>query len=376
MTVQIQGINLERLLREAQDVGIVLRCVRRTAQRSLSAKVDPNGLRKLKALCAGYGWEIGELRPGLIVGVIRFFRGRPALAVGAALCLLLIRLSCEMVLSVHVTGAQEYTAEVHRILREEGAVSGRLKRGLSTDALSDRLMLSLPGLTYAGLRFSGSVLVADVRLAGDGELILKPGEMNDLVASQPGIVTRIVVSSGTPVVAVGDAVYAGQVLVKGEERSGRGLSEPVKAQAQVYARVWASGEARAALTSRQVTQTGRVRRRVEILTPWFTRVVCSEEPFEHQVTEVVTERVIDLFIPLIRRTQTYNEITVSKTARNRTDAASDAQGAAEKLAKKQLPPDVLILDKWVDYSMIDNEFLYASVVLEYEQDIAVRAGIP
>jgi len=91
---------------------------------------------------------------------------------------------------------------------------------------------------------------------------------------------------------------------------------------------------------------------------------------------VVTERVIDLFIPLIRRTQTYNEITVSKTARNRTDAASDAQGAAEKLAKKQLPPDVLILDKWVDYSMIDNEFLYASVVLEYEQDIAVRAGIP
>ena len=31
------------------------------------------------------------------------------------------------------------------------------------------------------------------------------------------------------------------------------------------------------------------------------------------------------------------------------------------------------VDKWVDYSMIDDEFVYATVVLEYERSIAVRA---
>ena len=30
------------------------------------------------------------------------------------------------------------------------------------------------------------------------------------------------------------------------------------------------------------------------------------------------------------------------------------------------------VDKWVDYSMIDNEFVYASVVLEVEANIAGR----
>ena len=51
-----------------------------------------------------------------------------------------------------------------------------------------------------------------------------------------------------------------------------------------------------------------------------------------------------------------------------------AQGAAQQLAKLKCPSSVEILDKWVDYSMIDDEFVYATVVLEYEQSIAVRAN--
>ena len=82
--------------------------------------------------------------------------------------------------------------------------------------------------------------------------------------------------------------------------------------------------------------------------------------------------VVDLFVPLYLRTEVFSEIREIKKTRSQADAASLAQGAAEKLAKKQLPAGALILDKWVDYSMIDNEFVYATVVLEYEKDIAVR----
>ena len=63
---------------------------------------------------------------------------------------------------------------------------------------------------------------------------------------------------------------------------------------------------------------------------------------------------------------------VFRVERDRGDAASMAQGAAEKNAVKQCPAGALILDKWVKYSMIDNEFMYASVVLEMEADIAGR----
>ena len=83
-----------------------------------------------------------------------------------------------------------------------------------------------------------------------------------------------------------------------------------------------------------------------------------------------------LYLPLYREIATYAETVVTKTPRSRADAASAAQGAAEELAKKQCPWGALILDKWVDYSMIDNEFVYATVVLEYETSVAGRLAAP
>ena len=52
-----------------------------------------------------------------------------------------------------------------------------------------------------------------------------------------------------------------------------------------------------------------------------------------------------------------------------------AQGAAEKIAKLSCPAGAEILDKWVDYSMIDDEFVYATVVLAFEEEIGTR-GMP
>ena len=56
------------------------------------------------------------------------------------------------------------------------------------------------------------------------------------------------------------------------------------------------------------------------------------------------------------------------------DARSLAQGAAEKTAKLNCPPGVEILDNWVDYSMIDDEFVLATVVLVFEAPIGARHG--
>ena len=82
--------------------------------------------------------------------------------------------------------------------------------------------------------------------------------------------------------------------------------------------------------------------------------------------------IVGLYLPLWREIETYAQTEVFSSPRDRGDAASMAQGAAEKIAKDQCPCDALILDKWVNYSMIDNEFVYATVVLEYETAIAGR----
>ncbi len=372
MTVQIQGLNLERLLREAQNAGLPLRHVRRVSSRCVEAVVPLRQRAQLLELCERFGWEMDEKDAGPLLRALRFARRRPMLVLGALLCAGLIAVSAQMVLWVEVTGAQEYEAEVRSFLSDEGVGTGRMKRALSLDELRDRLLLRLPGVSHVSLRYAGSVLEIDCRLARAGEALEKAGDGLDLVASEAGIVTKLVAGSGTPQVRVGEAVYAGQVLVKGEERTQQGGFVPVKAQAQVLARVFAQGEAGVSLTMKTAQETGNTRTRVTLVSPFYSRVVREAEPFDLQEAEIRTQMVIDLFVPLYLRTEVFSEIREIKKPRSQADAASLAQGAAEKLAKKQLPAGALILDKWVDYSMIDNEFIYATVVLEYEKDIAVR----
>ena len=222
------------------------------------------------------------------------------------------------------------------------------------------------------VRYDGSTLVVSCQGAREGEKTDIPGEASDIVALQPGIVTRITVRSGTPAVEVGQAVRKGQVLIRGEERAEGGTVLRVQAQGEVLARVYAQGEARVSLMQQRTVETGRTQTRVTIESPWHTRVVKDAAGFESQDVSVERQDVVGLYLPLWRRIETFAETVILSERRRRTDAASQAQGAAEKIAKLNCPSGVEILDKWVDYSMIDDEFVYATVVLEYEAGIAGR----
>ena len=112
MIVLISGLNLEKLLREAQQNAIALRSVRRVSARCVQARVSPRQLRAL---------------------VAREIRRRWSLALGMVLCIVLVSVSSKLVLRVDIQGAQEYSAEVRRFLCEEGPAIGALKHRLSFD---------------------------------------------------------------------------------------------------------------------------------------------------------------------------------------------------------------------------------------------------
>lgn len=372
VTVQIDGINLEKLLSEAGRAGILIAGAKRIKPRTVILRVLAGDAGRLRALCERSGWLYAEIKPGLLLRFIRFLKKRPAFPVGMALCLLLVFVSSKMILGIRVLGAGENVAEVQRFLNENGVRPGRFQVAFSLDELRAELAYRLPGLSFVSFRYAGSTLICDCQPAIDGERIAVGGSGQDIVAAQSGIVTSIVVFQGTPMVEPGQAVHKGQLLIAGYERSEKGTQMPVQAQGQVLARVYASGQARVSLKQTHTVETGQTRTRVTIASPWHRRVVRDAEPFASQDISRHIQPVIGLFLPLWREIETYAQTEIFTQERSRTDAASMAQGAAEKIAKEQCPPRALILDKWVKYSMINNEFVYASVVLEYQTSIAGR----
>ena len=372
MTVEIEGINLEKLLRAAADGGLVVTHAQRCGPRRMRLRVHAYQMKRLQALCARFGWELREVRAGSLVRAARVLRRRAMLVPSMALAVLLVWLSSQMILAVRIDNAHENIAEVRRVLEDAGVRPGRMKAAFSIDELRTRLALRLPGLSFVGLRYAGSTLVCDCRSATLGEQADVPGEGQDIVAAQPGIITRISASSGTPLVTPGQAVVKGQVLIRGIERTQKGELRAVRAQGQVSARVYAKGEAKVSLTETTTVETGQTRTRVTVHTPWHEHVVRDAQPFDTQDVSRERQVVVGLYLPLWREIETYAQTEVFSSPRDKGDAASMAQGAAEKIAKDQCPYDALILDKWVNYSMIDNEFVYATVVLEYETAIAGR----
>ena len=373
MELELVGLNLEGLLSRAAQAGIRVRMARRVDERTMRVRIDAAQRETMEALCARCGWAMREVRAGGFLRLSRWLFAHWTRAAAIVLFVALTAVSSQLLWAVRVENAGRDAAEIRRFVREEGLLPGRPIRTISTDALREALLLRLPDLAYASVNWAGSTLVIDCQEALTGEQVLAEGDGLDLVASQPGIVTRLWVLSGTPAVEIGQAVRAGQVLIRGEERGEQGSMHAVKAQGEVTARVWARGDAKVSRYVERTVETGAVRRRVTLCSPWHVREVRGAEPFESQDASVELQPVVGLFLPVWREIETLAETTVFRERRSDADAASLAQGAAQQLAKLKCPSGVEILDKWVDYSMIDDEFVYATVVLEYEWGIAVRA---
>lgn len=369
MDLEVEGLNLERLLEKAAESGILLRRVRRVDAGGMMVSVPDRQETQMRQLCERYGWQVKEAHAGLVWCILYGIKRKGTLAAGALLGVFLIFLSSQMVLQVEVLGAGEHEAEVFRCL-EEAHIS-RWKKGVSTDELSDRLALRLPGLAHTAARFEGSTLVVDCRPARQGEQNAVQGSGMDIVAAQAGIVLSMSVQSGTPRVEPGQAVRRGQVLISGEEPTLEGTNA-VQAEGKVYARVFSQGEARVSLARTGTVETGLIRQRVTLESPWSSRVVVDAKPFKKQDVTVVRQPIVGLYLPVWRRIETMAEVVYVPRERAENDARSQAQGAAEKIAKLNCPPGTEILEKWVEYSIIENEMVCAKVVLEYEKDIAGR----
>ncbi|MFQ9805942.1 MAG: sporulation protein YqfD [Christensenellales bacterium] len=80
LTLELSGLNLERLLRTAGENGVRLRNVRRADERTMRVTVSATQKGKLAALCGRYGWQMTEVRADWPLRLIRTMKddGRSA----------------------------------------------------------------------------------------------------------------------------------------------------------------------------------------------------------------------------------------------------------------------------------------------------------
>ena len=369
----VEGLNTERFIRQAGGQGVRLTGLRRPAPRKVSAEAAEDDLPALQELALRGGWK---LTIGARRGAGRaadWLRARWVLAAAAAIAGAALLAASRVMWRIEIVDAGTYDADIRIALTELGVTVPALRSQVDIGALRDALEWRYPRIAWFECGWRGSTLV--VRPV-EGVLPRTDSDSDgacDVVASRDGVVQTVVTKAGTPVVKAGDIVRAGDVLIKGEERTSDGAVRPVAARGSVIARVWEGASVRMPATETVTIYTGEEQTVWTIRTPWFDLWPMGESPYAQYDTAVSQMPFGGIFLPMTLHVETRMEAQCTTRMRDMDDLEADAYEAAVRKLHEKVGFEESLIDIWGNCSMIDSENVLSVAIGEMRVEIGTRA---
>ncbi len=363
---EISGLNLERFLNLMQKESIPLCSVSRRDGRTLLCECFSADLPQLKALAVEKGWRIANERAVGLSGKLHWLRRRPGVLAGLVIAVLMVCLSSQFIWRVEVTGAGAYRAEIETYLSQSGYRFGKPRNTVDARALEQALLYRYPELTWFQVRAVGMTLFVDVSPGVSAPPLLS-NQPGDLTARRGGVVVSVRTFAGTAQVKPGDVVTAGQVLIQGSERTADGETVPVQARGIVLARCWEQHTVTLPVYDIQSEETGRETHFWRIHTPLWQQPIPGADYLAYN-TYVTAMPLVGAFFPVQVQRVTQREVSMQYVPRDMHQVQNEAaQAALQELKNKHFGDE--IIDKWVDYCMIEDGSLAATATVEWLMDI-------
>lgn len=163
--------------------------------------------------------------------LLQVAKRRVALVCALVFCLVFLAWSATVCWKIEVEGDFERDV-VLQSLQQQGICVGRSLLGLDVDALSNELSVKLDA-TYALVCRNGSVLQVSTFKKKTPAPIVDMHSKRDIVATCSGTVLQLCCEQGTAVVAVGDSVQKGDLLICGYRTFSDGTTEPTYALGRI-----------------------------------------------------------------------------------------------------------------------------------------------
>lgn len=366
---EAEGLNIERLIHQAGERGIIITGLKRLSRRKITGLAVEDELPLLQEIADRGGWKLTIGRRQGAGRMLENLRSRWLLAVCVAAAAGLVLASMQLVWRIEVRDAGRYEADIRGYLEAVDVRPLRLRKSIDPAALRDALEWRYPEIAWIECGWRGMTLsITVMEGVASGETLTYLGS-GDVVAARDGVVDSVITVAGTPQVSAGDVVRKGDVLILGEERTSEGAIRPVSARGKVYARVWESAQVQMSLWEAETIPTGREQTVLIASTPWFDLWRATDSGFEEQDVAIKTLRLGGLFLPVELRQERRIEVDVHRRQRDLAELKAEAERAALRLLQEKIRIGDEFLTKWVDYSIVDDEILCADAYGELVTDI-------
>jgi len=177
--------------------------------------VAPSDYKKTAKLVRSFHGRCRVIEKRGFVFWKRRFRHREGLLLGALFLFFVLLTAPQFIWEVQLPDLpEEALCHMEQLLAEEGIGVGMKKSALDPIGSADRMLHKADELGWITLNQTGSVLEVKATLRTDPPPY-RPQIPCDLVAARAGIIHRIEVLTGVPVVEEGDVVLKGELLISG-----------------------------------------------------------------------------------------------------------------------------------------------------------------
>jgi similar to stage IV sporulation protein len=386
LIILVKGPHLEKFLNAAVGQGVRLWDVQRSGPDWLLCKVGVQGFRKLRPVFRQTHCQCRiKERIGLAFGLRRVVR-RPVLFFGIVVCVAVLYVLSSFVWFVKVEGLRQIEQDSFRsTLEGVGVRPGVRREALNPRKIEEELLKRESLIAWVSLKIKGTVAVLQV-VEKELPETTAPQETANIVAAKDGLIEKMLVLQGYAMVAEGDTVHAGDVLISatpptplaGTNTNSNAYGGMRKTQAQglVEARVWYEASATVPTTRISWQPTGKKR------TLWSFRIGnlqfnlgkkpdYANSKTSRLVRELFPGRNGKSFVEVIRNR--YYEVVGTKVTLTKSEAAQEAAAQAWQEIEKSIANKerLTTLARSQQISEDEQGTVTVTAVLEAIEDIGI-----
>ena len=241
--IVVRGAHLEKLINLLTGSGLFVWDIKRIGGDALVAKIRAHGFLRIREPLRRSGCR-GRIRAKKGWPFLwRQIKRRKVFLLGAAFAVMLLIYLSSFIIFIKVEGFEGKDCEILLAsLEKRGVKAGLLRKDLleRKSRIEREIMVDLPQAVWLGISVRG--VVAEVRVV-HRKTAPKTINICDIVAARNGVISKLIVIRGTPVVKEGETVARGDLLISGTVWHGdpehqEFSKEEVPANGVVEARVW------------------------------------------------------------------------------------------------------------------------------------------
>jgi similar to stage IV sporulation protein len=325
--------------------------------------------------------------------ILKRLKRRRMLPLGIFLFIIVLNILTSYIWFIDITGTKQLPPDrIKEIAYQYGLKPGIMKDTLDIKVIENKMLLSLPEISWIGINFMGTH--ATIEVVEKTMPKIEDKLPADIIAGKDGIIVELIALAGQPVVKAGDTVKKGDILIKGitpavcppnlEQTNSpqtKGLPQPVKANGIVKARVWYEGYGEEALTSILYTRTGKecMSITIKLGTKELLIKKSPQNPYDAFEVEVIHKN-LDFWRNSVFTVESiisiYHELWAEKREMTAEEARDKAKSKAFSVLKNFIPESAYILDQSTEVLKTSQpNLIRIKVNVETIEDIGQNIGI-